>query len=76
MRDIDYGKIEIHLNELIEKSGLSKNNVTNRANMQRTQLNNYCNKKIQRIDLDILTRLCYALDCSVEDILKYVPPDK
>ena len=38
----DYGRIIIHLEELIQASGLSKNKVSQRAEMQRTQLNNYC----------------------------------
>ena len=69
-----FGSIKIGLEELIQKKGMSKNKVSNLAQMQRTQLNNYCKGKIQRIDLSILSRLCYALDCSIEDILEYQPP--
>lgn len=69
-----FGSIKIGLEQLIQKKGMSKNKVSNLAQMQRTQLNNYCKGKIQRIDLSILSRLCYALDCSIEDILEYQPP--
>ena len=40
MEDLDYGHIQINLNKLIEKQGISKNKLTHRAEMQRTQLNN------------------------------------
>ena len=41
-----YGKIIIHLDELIEKAGISKNKLSQRAEMQRTQLNHYCNNTV------------------------------
>ena len=68
----EYGKIRIKLNELIKEKGISKNKLSHKAEMQRTQLNNYCNNKITRLDTDVLARLCSALDCKIEDILEYI----
>ena len=34
-------------------------------------VNRYYNNKVIRIDLDIIARLCYVLNCSVNDIIKY-----
>ena len=67
MRDIDYGTVRIKLNELIEQQGISKNRLAHRAEMQRTQLNQYCNGEVTRLDIAVLARLCCALDCKVED---------
>lgn len=39
----NFGTIVIQLDELIKKSGISKNKLCHRAELQRTQLNNYCN---------------------------------
>lgn len=39
MNMAQYGRIEIHLADLLEKSGLSKNKLCHRAEMQRTQIN-------------------------------------
>lgn len=36
------------------------NQLSFRAEMQRTQLRNYRDNKIQRLDIDILKRLCYG----------------
>ena len=72
----EHGRIIIKLDELIKSKNISKNKVSHKAEMQRTQLNNYCNNKTTRIDTDVLARLCYALDCKVEDILEYVPADE
>lgn len=74
MRDEDFGTIRIKLEEVIQQSSLSKNKVAQLSQTQRGQLNHYCKGDIQRIDLAILSRLCYALDCCVEDVLEYIPP--
>ena len=74
MRDEDFGTIRIKLEEVIQQSSLSKNKVAQLSQTQRGQLNHYCKGDIQRIDLAILSRLCYALDCLVEDVLEYIPP--
>lgn len=66
-----YGEVAFKLNEMIDKSGLSKNKIAFKAEIQRTQLNNYCKGKIQRIDLDVLARLCYVLGCTPGDLLEY-----
>ena len=74
MEGFDFGYIGLALNDRIKASGLSKNQVAKRSMLERSQLNRYCSGQIQRVDLDVLTRICYTLDCSVEDILVYHPP--
>ena len=69
----NHGTVKIKLNELLEKSGMSKNKLSHKAELQRTQLNNYCNNKITRLDTDVIARICSALDCKIEDLLEYVP---
>lgn len=74
MEDIQYGSIKIHLDELMKEQKLSLNKLSFRAEMQRTQLRKYYKNDIQRLDVAVLTRLCYALDCKIEDLIEYVPP--
>jgi len=71
-----YGKIKIHLDELIEKAGISKNKLSQRAEMQRTQLNHYCNNTVTRLDVDVLARLCTVLNCEIGDLLEFIPPEQ
>ena len=72
----EYGTIRIKLDELLKKSGLSKNKLSHRAEMQRTQINHYCNNDITRLDVDVLARICTALDCEIGDLLEFIPPKK
>lgn len=70
-----YGTIRIKLDELIQKSGISKNKLSHRAEMQRTQINNFCNNKITRLDIDVLARICAVFNCQISDLLEYIPPE-
>lgn len=76
MEDIQYGTIKVHLDELMKKQNLSMNKLSFRAEMQRTQLRKYYRNDIQRLDVAVLTRLCYALDCKIQDLIEYIPPEK
>lgn len=72
----EYGTIRIKLDELIKKAGISKNKLSHRAEMQRSQINHYCNNDITRLDTDVLARICTVLDCRIEDLLEFIPPEK
>ena len=70
-----YGTVKINVARIIKERGISKNKLSQRAEMQRTQLNNYCNNTITRLDIDVLGRLCTVLECEIGDLLEYVPPE-
>lgn len=70
----EYGEIKCHLAELLEKRHISLNQLSFRTEMQRTQLRNYRDNKVQRLDIDILKRLCYVLECDLHDLIEYIPP--
>lgn len=71
----EYGTIRIKLDELIKSAGISKNKLSHRAEMQRSQINNYCNNDITRLDIDVLARICTVLNCGIGDLLEFIPPD-
>ncbi len=70
---MEYGRIQINLSRLIEEKGISKNKLSHRAEMQRTQINNYCKGTITRLDTDVLARLCTVLGCQIGDLLEFIP---
>jgi len=73
---MEYGTVRIKLEELIQREGISKNKLSHRAEMQRSQINNYCSNKISRLDIDVLGRLCTVLNCDIGELLEFVPPEK
>ena len=71
-----YGTIKINADKLIQEKGISKSKLSQRAEMQRTQLNHYCKGPITRLDVDVLARLCTVLECEICDLLEFVPPQE
>ena len=71
-----FGTVKINLAKLIEENGISKNKLSQRAEMQRTQINHYCNNTITRLDIDVLARLCTVLEWEIGDLLEFVPPQE
>lgn len=74
MKDIEFGTVRLKLDEVMEQQEISINKLAFRSEMQRTQLKSYRDNKVQRVDLAVLARLCYALDCDLTDLLEYTPP--
>ncbi len=70
------GEIRIHLAQIMQEKNISLNQLSFRTEMQRTQLRNYRDNKIQRLDIDILKRLCYVLECDLHDLIEYIPHSK
>lgn len=70
------GMIKFHLKYLLDSASLSKNKFCQRAELQRSQLNGYLNGTITRLDTDVLVRICHTLNCSIADLLEYVPPNE
>lgn len=70
-----YGTIRIRLAELLERNGISRTKLCQRAEMQPAQLNKYYHNTITRLDTDVLARLCTVLDCEIGDLLEFVPPE-
>lgn len=66
-----HGRVVLTLEEYRLSRGISKNKIVRGADVQRTQLQNYCNNKVARVDLDVLARICSYLDCELSDIMRY-----
>lgn len=76
MEDIEYGKIVLHIDKIMKEKNISINKLSFRAEMERTQLKKYIKNEIQRLDIMVICRICYALDCDLSDILEYIPPTR
>lgn len=74
--DKDYGHIEIRLAELLKEKGLNKYKLSHKAEMNWKQVDNFCNNKITRLDIYVLCKLCTVLECKIEDLLVFYPPEE
>ena len=67
----DYGKITVHIKEIMESKGITRNYLAKASNTRFEVINKWYNGQVEKMDLDILARICYVLDCSPADIIKY-----
>ncbi len=70
------GHIVFHIEDILKEKGISKNTMCFDLRLQRTQLNKYCKGVVQRIDVETLCRMCQYLNCSIEDLMEYCPPEE
>ena len=68
----DFGRVIFKIDQVLEEKNISKNKLEREANLQRTQINSYCNNKVKRVDLATIAKICYVLDCEIEDIMEYM----
>ncbi len=66
-----YGKISVHLKELIKERGITRYRLAKLADTRFEVVEKWCSGTVERIDSDVLARFCYILDCDISDIIKY-----
>lgn len=68
-----YGKIKIKLSEVMDEKGITRNKLKTLTGTKYDVINRYYKaENIERVDLDFLAKVCYALNCKIEDILEYI----
>jgi len=73
----DYGNIVITLKEVMEQKGMTRNKLANLTGLVYNTIDRYYKyepKPISSVDLDVLAKICYVLDCEVKDVLRYEKP--
>lgn len=73
---MEYGKLVFHIEEILKEKGISKNKICKALDIPRTNFNRYCNNQFQRIDAQLVCKLCSYLDVEVGELMEYVPADE
>lgn len=72
----DFGNVYLNLEELIIKKGISKTQLSYKAEVSHTQINRFCKNEATRIDFATLAKLCTVLNCKISDLIIYEKPKK
>ena len=67
----DYGKITVHIREIMDSKRMTRNYLAKAANTRFEVIDKWYNGQLEKMDLDVLARICYVLNCSPADIIKY-----
>lgn len=62
--------LHLKLPEILTERGISRAKLCRDLNLQRTNVNRYYRDQFQRIDSDLIVRLCEYLDCDIADLLE------
>ena len=65
----------IDIYKLLKEKEISKNKICKDLDIPRPNFNRYCQNRFQRIDANLICKLCHYLQCDIEDLITYVPPE-
>ena len=61
--------LHINIMELLQERGISKTRICKDLDLQRGNFNRYCRDEFQRLDANLLVRVCDYFDCDIVDLL-------
>lgn len=68
------GSVRVKVDELLAAGGITRSKLARMVGADYRVVVRLCGGEAERVDLDLLSRICYALECDLPDILEYVPP--
>ena len=67
-----YGHIEISLKKYMDEKKISRNALARAINTRFEVIDKWYHGNVEKIDADILARICFVLECTLGDIIKYI----
>lgn len=68
--------LHIRIVELLNERGISKNRICKDLDLPRGNFNRYCRDEFQRIDANLIVKLCLYFKCDIEDLIVMVDDGK
>ena len=62
--------LHLRIIELLEERNISKTRICKDLDLQRGNFNRYCRDEFQRIDSNLIVKLCEYLECDISDLLE------
>lgn len=70
----DYGTIQLKIREIMDQKNMTRSRLSKLANIRFEVADKWYRGNIERMDIDVLTRICYVLECGVSDLIVYKKP--
>ncbi len=67
-----YGYIEIDLKKYMDQKQITRNALARAVNTRFEVIDKWYHGHVEKIDADILARICFVLECEPGDIIRYV----
>lgn len=70
----EYGSVKVKLAEVLDSRGITRNRLSTLTGIKYEVVDRYYQGRIERVDLDLIAKVCYVLNCKIEDLLEYESP--
>lgn len=71
----EYGRVRVKLAEALDSRGITRNRLRTLTGVKYDVIDRYYKAdKVEMLDLNFLAKVCFVLDCDIEDLLEYQPP--
>lgn len=67
----NYGRININIKDIMDEQHISRNALARAINTRFEVINKWYSGNVEKIDADILARICFVLNCTPSDIISY-----
>jgi len=67
----DYGKILFMFGKIMDEKQINRNQLANRAGIRFEVADRFYNGNIERLDVDVLARVCFVLECNIADVIAF-----
>lgn len=72
----EYGTVKVKLSKVLDERGITRNRLRTLTGIKYEVIDRYYKaKNIEMADLDFLAKVCFVLDCKIEDLLEYQKPE-
>lgn len=65
-------RIHLRIEELLAERNISKNKICRDLEIPRANFNRYCRDQFQRLDANLLVKLCVYFKCDIQDLIVLV----
>ena len=70
----EYGAVCLRLREMMDRRGINRNQMARRVGVRFEVVDKWYRDEVEKLDLDVLARLCFGLDCQPGELLAYRGP--
>jgi len=67
----NYGKIVFKFGKVMDEKQINRNQLANRAGIRFEVADRFYNGNIERLDVDVLARVCFVLGCDIADVIVF-----
>ena len=71
LHEVQYGKINVNLDKIMNDRNISTYELSTKANVRFQTIKALRTNESTRIDFNVLAKLCFTLNCKVQDIIEY-----